>query len=136
MKLDGAINLLETEVAVAKIFDRTLSIKALNLGIEALKLVRELRLHHNVLADYSLPGETKETWKEKTNMAITVREEATNYKKWQEYVDPTSEWSEKQFDAATTTEKMRLIVATWPDQINESDTEALLMLEEANHDIS
>ena len=33
---------------------------ALQLGMEALKLVRELRLHHEVLPDYLLPGETFE----------------------------------------------------------------------------
>lgn len=30
------------------------------LGIEALKLIYELRHHHNVLPDYLLPGETEE----------------------------------------------------------------------------
>jgi len=35
-------------------------LNAIKLGIEALKLVRELRLHHGVLPDYLLPGETKE----------------------------------------------------------------------------
>lgn len=34
-------------------------VDAIQLAIEALKLVQELRLYHNVLPNYSLPGETE-----------------------------------------------------------------------------
>lgn len=55
--LKKAIELLESAKEGWPVFDTEDYYRALELGLEALKLIRELRLYHNVLSDYSLPGE-------------------------------------------------------------------------------
>ena len=60
MKIKEAIKELENILAACTILQYHDTPDALKLGIEALKLIRELRLHHNVLPDYFLPGETKD----------------------------------------------------------------------------
>ena len=59
MTIDEAIELLKGEAWCLAQKDALDLVAAVNMGKEALKLIRELRLYHNVLPEYSLPGETE-----------------------------------------------------------------------------
>ncbi|MBA7687584.1 hypothetical protein ES703_96048 [subsurface metagenome] len=59
MKLEKAIELLKDLGEGVSLPDMQEYQDAIQMGIEALKHIYELRHHHNVLSDYLLPGETK-----------------------------------------------------------------------------
>lgn len=60
MRIKEAIEIQQEVIKKGSLGDVIKTYSAMLLGIEALKLIRELRLHHEVLPDYRLPGETRE----------------------------------------------------------------------------
>jgi len=60
MTIDEAVTVLENEARVAEVNDRPLEVKAIKLGIEALKQIKYLHEIHILHDDELLPGETEE----------------------------------------------------------------------------
>ena len=60
MTIDKAIEILEGEVTYRDCLDNTDRYHALKLGIEALKLVKQLKDWKIVFGTQELPGETEE----------------------------------------------------------------------------
>ena len=60
MTIDKAIKILETEVRVAEVNDRPYEVYALQLGIEALKLIAQEPPEGYTCIPRPLPGETEE----------------------------------------------------------------------------
>ena len=60
MTIDEAILVLENEVRVAIVHDRSRDVKAFRLGIEALKYLKNSRVRFPARLPVTLPGETIE----------------------------------------------------------------------------